>query len=241
MNSVAPSRQRILAVFLPVSAVLLVIGTALTPKGLDQIVMSRSTAMTVLPIAAAHIDQLYISNVLLLFGLGALAVSFGAISTLVQERGSRLATSAALIGGFGAFCGAVGNVLPGFNLAVVVSAHLSREAASRFLVVSFTSWPGEAILAGYLGSLLVGTVLMAIALWRSGNVPRWLPILFAAGLAVAAVTPTGFVSIPLQLPFAAAMALLGVRIWQSAILPAGGRLASIEAPTPTLPRAGVSG
>lgn len=221
MNSLARSRQRVLAIFLPVSATLLVIGTALTPTGLDQIITTKATALTVLPIAAAHTNQLYFSNVLLLFGLGALAVSFAAIATLVGERGATLATAAGLVGGFGAFCGAIGNVLPGFNLAATVTAQLSPEAAAQYLVATFTSTVGEAILVGYLGSLLVGTILMVIALWRSRCVPRWLPFLFGLGLAVAAVTPTGIFSIPLQLPFAAAMVILGTRVWRLAVPTSG--------------------
>src|SRR4051794_32622077 len=146
MNSTARSRQRVLAIFLPVSAALLVVGTALTPEGLDQIITTKSTALTVLPIAAAHTNQLYFSNVLLLFGLGGLAVSFAAIATLVRERGATLATAAALVGGFGAFCGAIGNVLPGFNLASTVTAQLSPEVAAQYLVATFTSPVGEAIL-----------------------------------------------------------------------------------------------
>jgi hypothetical protein len=38
-------------------------------------------------------------------------VSYAAISTLVTGRGSAIATVAALIGGIGAFCGAIVNVL----------------------------------------------------------------------------------------------------------------------------------
>jgi hypothetical protein len=133
-----------------------------------------------------------------------------------------------MIGGFGAFCGAIGNVLPGFNLAATVSAHLSQEVAARFLVATFTSWVGEAILVGYLGSLLIGTILMAIALRQSRSVPSWLPFLFAGGLAVAAVTPTGIISSPLQLPFAAAMVILGVRIRQAA----SGQFEENPPPTP---------
>ena len=126
MDSVAQNRQRVLAIFLPISAAFLVIGQALTPQGLDQPIMTETTALNVLPIAAAHTNQLYFSNVLILFGLGALGVSFAAIATLVRDRGATLATTAALIGGFGAFCGTIGNVLVGFNLAVTTTAHLSQ-------------------------------------------------------------------------------------------------------------------
>ena len=56
-----------------------------------------------LPIAAHHPAQLYLSGSLALLALGALAVSYPAIATLIRNRGSALATVATLIGGIGAF------------------------------------------------------------------------------------------------------------------------------------------
>ena len=50
-----------------------------------------------------------------------------------------LATVAALLGGIGAFCGALVNVLVGVNVAAAATAHLTQEAAARFLVTSFNS------------------------------------------------------------------------------------------------------
>lgn len=64
-----------------------------------------------LPIAARHPAQLYVAGSLALLGLGGLAVSYAAIAALVRNRGSALAAVAALIGGLGAFCGAITNVL----------------------------------------------------------------------------------------------------------------------------------
>jgi hypothetical protein len=85
---------------------------------------------------------------------------------------------------------------------------------------------GEALLIGYLGCLLVGTILMAIALWQTGSVPRWLPILFALSLAIAAVAPAGAVALPLQLPIAIAMVILASRIWQMTALRCDGAVVS---------------
>ncbi|MFY9868005.1 MAG: hypothetical protein WAK58_29700 [Trebonia sp.] len=62
---------------------------------------------------------------------------------------------------------------------------------------------------------------MGYALWRSRSVPRWLAVLFFAGLEVAqAQISSGPVVILYMLPFAAAMVLLAARIWQAAALPA---------------------
>ena len=62
---------------------------------------------------------------------------------------------------------------------------------------------------------------MGYALWRSRSVPRWLAVLFFAGMEVAqAQISSGPVVILYMLPLAAAMVLLAARIWQAAALPA---------------------
>src|ERR1017187_9038665 len=141
MDNAARTRQRVLAIFLPVTAVLYISAEALSPKG---------TALKVLPIAARHPAQLYVAGSLALLGLGGLAVSYAAIAALVRNRGSALAAVAALIGGLGAFCGAITNVLVYPNLAAVATAHLTpgRRPAdfgeSRDQVVASLRRPGYA-------------------------------------------------------------------------------------------------
>jgi hypothetical protein len=202
---------------------MLCVGSALTPAGLDLPITSTSTAARMLTIAADHVGRLYLSNLLLLLGLGVLAVSFGSMATLVRSRGAALATVAAVIGGFGCFCGALGNVLPGFNLAGVVSANVRRTSAEAFLVTTFTSSVGRFIFVGYLLGMLLGAVLMAVALWRSGRIPRWLPLLFVLGLGIATFAPAGPRAIPVQLPFLVAMVLLGRNAWHAAARTPGVR------------------
>ncbi len=188
-----------------------------TPKGTDQEITSTATAVKVLPIAAKHTAQLYLSGSLTLLALGALAVSYPAIATLVRERGSVIATVAALLGGIGAFCGALLNVLVGVNLAAAAAAHLTPDAAARFLVTTFTSRPGELFTAVYFIGITAAPVLMGFALWRSRSVPRWLAVLFVIGLEVAQQVVFGPVRVVLfMLPFAVAMVALGARIWQAA-------------------------
>src|ERR1700749_1523 len=123
MNNAVLIRRRVLALFLPVAAVLYIGGESLSPKGTDQVLTATGTALKVLPIAAQHPAQLYLASSLVLLGLGALAVSYGAIATLVTGRGSLLATIAALVGGLGAFCGAIVNVVAYPVLAAAATSH----------------------------------------------------------------------------------------------------------------------
>lgn len=220
MDNAARIRQRVLALFLPVAAVLYIGGEALSPKGTDQVVTSTATAFKVLPIAAQHPSQLYLASSLVLLGLGALAVSYGAIATLVRDRGSLLATVAALLGGLGAFCGAIVNVVAYPVLAAAATAHASRGAAAQLLVTASNSEFGHIFLYVYFVSEYLAPLLMAIALWRSRAVPRWLAALFFVGLEAAeGMGSYGPIVVVYMLPFAAAMVLLASRIWRASTVP----------------------
>ena len=213
--AVVRTRRRILALALPVTAMLLLFGGAFTPRGLDKPLTSLAGALPELRIAAVHAGQVYFSNMLVIFGLGTLGVSFFAIAVLASDRDRGLAMTAAVIGWFGAFCGAVVNVLIGFNLAAAAAAR-SPSAAAQILVSGNTAAVARVFFTGYFAGIPVATILTGIALWRSQAVPRWLPVLFAVGLIIAALAPPGLLSVPLSLPFVIAMALLARRIWDTA-------------------------
>ncbi|MGD0702288.1 MAG: hypothetical protein ABSA02_20695 [Trebonia sp.] len=217
MDNAARTRRRVLALFLPVAAVLYIGGEALSPKGTDQVVATRGVAFKLLPIAAQHPAQLYLASSLVLLGLGALAVSYGAIATLVRDRGSALATVAALVGGLGAFCGAIINVVVYPSLAAAATAPVSRGASANLLVTLSNSEFDHVFTSVYFASEFLAPLLMGIALWRSRTVPRWLAALFFVGLQVAELMGSfGPIVVLYMLPFAAAMVLLGARIWLAA-------------------------
>ena len=229
LDNAARVRQRILAIFLPVTAVLYVSCEALDPKGTEQVVTTMGAGLRLLGIAANHPAQLYIAGTLSLLALGALAVSYAAIAMLITGRGWVVATVAALLGGIGAFCGAIVNVLVGVNLAAAATARISPDAAARFLMTSFNSGAGQFFTYLYFVSEYTAPVVMGFALWRSRRVPRWLAVLFTVGLEVAeAQSSKGAVVILFMLPWAMAMVLLAARIWQSAVQPA----ALISGPVP---------
>ena len=220
-TNAARVRQRLLAACLPVTAALYVGAEALDPRGTDQVVTSTATALRLLPIAAAHSSQLYLSGSLSVLALGGLAVSYAAIATLVTGRGWVIATIAALLGGLGAFAGAVLNVLVGISLAAAASAHTTQAAAAQVLVTSFGSRPAQVAGYVYFASEYTAPVVMGFALWRSRAVPRWLAVLFTVGLEVAeSMGAIGPKVVLYMLPFAVAMILLAARIWRAAARPA---------------------
>jgi hypothetical protein len=230
------TRQRILAVFLPVTAVLYISCEALDPRGTDQVVTSVAVAFRLLPIAAAHPSQLYLAGSLSLLALGGLAVSYAAIALLVTGRGWVIATVAAMLGAVGAFAGALFNVLVGVNLAAAASAHMTQTAAARFLVTSFGSVPAQVAEFVYFVGEYAAPVVMGFALWRSRAVPRWLAVLFTVGLELAETMGSyGPIVVLFMLPFAIAMILLAVWIWRSAARPAAPLHDTVPAPSTAAP------
>jgi hypothetical protein len=220
-DNAARVRLRVLAAFLPVTAALYVGAEALDPKGTDQVVTNTADALRLLPIAAAHSSQLYLSGGLSVLALGGLAVSYAAIATLVTGRGWVIATIGALLGGVGAFAGAMFNVLGGIGLAAAASAHTTQLAAARFLVTLFGSRPAEVAEYVYFVSEYTAPVVMGYALWRSRAVPRWLAVLFTASLELAEqMGAIGPKVVLYMLPFAVAMTLLSAWIWRAAARPA---------------------
>lgn len=215
------ARQRILAIFLPIAAVLYISSEAIDPKGTDQLITDMATGLKLLAIAGRHPTQLYFAGSLSLLALGAVAVSYVAIALLVTGRGWVIATIAALLGGIGAFCGAITNVLVGINLAAAATAHAPPDAAARFLMTAFNSGAGQFFTYLYFVSEFTAPVLMGFALWRSRRIPLWLAALFAVGFDVAAgQSAKGPVVIAWMLPWGIAMFFLAARIWQAADEPA---------------------
>jgi len=211
-------RRRLLAIWLPITALLYMGTELLNPKGTDQLITTTATALKVLPIAAKHSSQLYLSGSVTEIALAALAASYFAIATLVRRRGSTLATIAAIVGAVAAFCGVVANMFGGINLAVVSTARLTNLQAARFLTTSFNSSTGKTFLDVYVFSEFLAPVLMYVALWRSRLVPRWLTILFVVGFELAEQTPSaGTVRVVAMMAlFVVSMTLLAVWIWRSA-------------------------
>ena len=194
---------------------------ALDPKGTDQVITTRTTALKMLPIAAKHSHQLYLSGSLSEIALAALAVSYFAIATLVRRRGSTLATVAAILGAIGAFCGIVANVFVGINLATASTAHMAKLQAARFLIASFNSGAGKAFFDIYAFSELLAPILITAALWRSRSVPRWLAVLFLVGLGSAEMSTSAGIArvVAMMALFVVTMSLLAVRVWRSGASP----------------------
>jgi hypothetical protein len=139
----------------------------------------------------------------------------------VEQRWVTIATAAALVGGLAGFCGALANVLLGYDLAAAAVAGTTRGAGIQVLVSANRGWTFDVLFTSYLGGLVLATLLTSAGVWRSRAAPRWLAVLFALGVALGAAAPAGIVSVPLQLPVTVALIALSIRIWRTTAPPGG--------------------
>ncbi len=209
MYNAVRTRQRMLAVALPLTAALYIGAEGLDPKGTDQLVTTTATAFKVLPIAASHSTQLYGSGSLSELALGAVAVSYAAIAMLVRARldGCHHCGRAWR---YRCFLWCHRQRLRRHQSRCCCDSACSREAAARFLIANFNSGPGQTFTDVYAFSEYFAPVIMGVALWRSRRVPRWLAVLFSVGFELAEdTTSVGPVKVVLQMAlFTLAMVLL---------------------------------
>ena len=99
-------------------------------------------------------------------------ISYAAIAALARNRGSALATVAALIGGIGAFCGAIINVFVFPGLAAAATAHTTRAAAAQFLVTTSNSEFSQVFQYVYFIGIYVAPLLP----WACGSGRRYVAI-----------------------------------------------------------------
>jgi hypothetical protein len=122
-------------------------------------------------------------------GYGLLGVGLAAATAvLVRGRGSAWANAGALL----VTLGGVMFAATGYALGVLgwyATSSGVDAAAGTSLLAAVERSPGHLAAADVLGflALSLGTVLVAVALWRSGAVPRWVP----AGLALLTLAQFG--------------------------------------------------
>ncbi len=107
------------------------------------------------------------------------------------------------------------------------------ESASHDLVAALVDDPVQLFATAGAGAALValGTVLLAVGLWRARTVPRWLPVLTAVSILLTFVLPTtGLLGLLVELPVAVSAIAIAWYAWQrragSRPLPAGAEAAA---------------
>ncbi|MEX2621423.1 MAG: hypothetical protein WD250_14505 [Egibacteraceae bacterium] len=180
---------------------------------------------------AAHPVRAQVSTILIGLGFLMLVPAFAAMAQLTRHRGTRLGNAGWLLGtiGFG-LLGGMALVVDVYDTLLVTQLGLEQAVALGEALDEMVA-PAVLGMTGAFGSGL-GIVLMSAALWRSREVPVWVPALLLAGIVGFIVAPSATV------PTVTAMAiltagLLGVslRILRAADWETGG-------PVRAAPRAG---
>ena len=146
------------------------------------------------------------------------AVSVGLASLfLVSRRGWPWATIGFALGIAGAGLYAIG--VGGWAMTYFFATDpLALDAATATeLVEAVNADSFRLFAAAFSGAILVaiGTLVMAIGLWQSANVPKWVVALSAAGAVLPLVVPVeGIVGALVESPAAIAAVLIGWQAWR---------------------------
>lgn len=134
---------------------------------------------------------------------------------LVTGRGARLATVSALLTALGGLGFAMGFFAMGATTWYATSAAAGDSAAALVDHIGAESLHafGPQI-AGFL-MFVLGYLLLAVALWRSRAVPRWLPVGIAATFVLGQLAGTGIAFDVVNAPFMGTMVALAWYVWRS--------------------------
>jgi hypothetical protein len=146
-------------------------------------------------------------------GVTALAV---AGTSLARKRGVAWATlgGALMWLGAGLYAVGIGNWAGTF---VTATNPVLDEAMSRALVDAANTdglhmWAAP---GGGAGLVAVGTVLLAVGLWRARSVPRWVPTVAAVSIIASLLMPTaGLLGLIVEGPIAASSIAIGWYAWR---------------------------
>ena len=204
------SRRRLLAGAMVATPLVFAAANVTFPSGTFQYTGTTEHALDALEATAAAPGRVRVASLLLVAAAVLLAVSFAAVASMVRERGARLATAAAVLG----VIGSAGLVLVtswlGLSVYAAQQSDLSKDAAATYLV-TLTNDSGLGNIAGgcYMLGLLLGSILMGVALFRSGRVAWWLAALFPVGVLTSCVfAPQGPPAAVMGLPLLIALPLL---------------------------------
>ena len=184
------------------------------PSGLDQPIRSLSTARSQLTKAIAVPNRVYDASATIIVGIGLLVLAFTAIALLTNGReGAGAAICAVLLAGLAGVCGVVTNSLVNLNLAGLADSRLPTDAASRALYTVNRGAVPTTFLVLYVFGFAVASIVMAVALWRSRSIPRWVAAAFPITLVLGSLAPPGLGGVLLSVPFALVSLYLARAIW----------------------------
>jgi hypothetical protein len=185
--------------------VLFLVGQALLPA----LPMTMDDAY---PLMLENREQLMAARLFTAAGAFLLAAAAIHYARLVSAgRGARLLSIGAGLFGVASFCNALSQAVAGYATWTVTTAGFD-DTSARYVIEHIESGL-VALPLGFwsIPVFALGAVLMAVALWRSGAGPTWLPVLLAVGTVLAgALAGRGYVVALTQAPVTVALVAIAV-------------------------------
>lgn len=161
--------------WVPYSASALVAGATALAVGSVLMPTSAGESSQALRIVEQH-DGRWLAVAVLYFGAAvALTAGLPAVLTLLENRGARVGLVATGVFAIGCIGTAGYAVLLVLIRALVLSDSIATDA---FDALTADVGMGT-FLYGWVIAFLAGELLLAVALWRSRTVPRWIPLVLA--------------------------------------------------------------
>jgi uncharacterized membrane protein len=226
------SRRLLLAGAVGLAPLLLAAGSTTFPAGTFRFAGTTPEARKALTATAAAPYRVLAASLLSLVGFVLLAVAFCAIATLVRRRGGLAATVGAAVGVIGSVGAVIVVCWLGLSVYAATQAAMTTDAKAAY-VVSLLRGTHLGNVAGFsfLPGLVLGSLLMAVGLFRSRRVARWLAVGFTPAVIAATVSaPQGLLGGLVTLPLVAIMIMLAREVSRYEATATEGAAAAAVAP-----------
>jgi hypothetical protein len=169
-------------------------------------------------------DRFVVSKVMVAFGgLVLIALVLTLRQRLIRGRGRTLATVASALAAVGLASNALSQATHGYLMFWASDPAVAPEAGASILEVAHGSSSLVTLPVSFLSVPLFafGLLLFAVALWRAGTVPRWVPVLIVLGGIGAGAIGTG--------PAMVLVLAVDLAAYGAAVMAAAGRPDPVQA------------
>ena len=229
------TRRKLLAGVTLTAPIMLALGNSLFPRDSFQFAGTSKKALQTLAATSAAPHRVLAASLFLIVGMALLGAAFCAVASLVRHRGGATATAGAGLGVVGSLGGVLVSAWLGLSVYAASQADISQDAKVGYILSLLKgSHLGNIVGIPFLSGLILGSVLLGVALFRSGEVSRWLAGIFPVAVSFATVfAPQGIAGALMGLPLIAVLGLLARQIGQdsTAVGTAGLPLAQAYAAT----------
>ncbi|MDX6284793.1 MAG: hypothetical protein QOG53_278 [Frankiales bacterium] len=214
MDTTIRTRRKMLAGATVAAPVLLATGNALFPKGSFQYAGTTDKALKALAATAAAPHRVLAASLICIVGMVLLAAAFSGVASLVRRRGGAAATVGAALGVIGTTGAVLVIAWLGLSVYAASQSNLADDAKAGYIVTLLHDTNlGNTVGAPFFGGIVIGSVLLAVGLFRSGRVSRWVAVAFAPAVVFSTVfAPQGIAGAVMGLPLIVVMVLLAREI-----------------------------